>query len=68
MSIYNYTPMEAPPGQGGNIPFADQGNQKLTLASLDVNQIQTLNRTATLDMNYGLTERLGFRSRCPLST
>jgi Putative MetA-pathway of phenol degradation len=64
-AIYNYTPMEAPPGQGGNIPFADQGNQKLTLASLDVNQIQTLQRTATLDMNYGLTERFGLQVTLP---
>ncbi len=64
-AIYNYTPMEAPSGQGGSIPFADQGNQTLTLANLNVNQIQTLMRTATLDMNYGLTERFGLQVTLP---
>ncbi|MDN5942791.1 MAG: hypothetical protein L0H94_12985, partial [Nitrospira sp.] len=47
-AIYNYTPMEAPSGQGGSIPFANQGNQTLTLANLNVNQIRTLMRTAIL--------------------
>jgi len=64
-AIYNYTPMEAPSGQGGSIPFADQGNQTLTLANLNVNQIRTLNRTATLDMNYGLTDRFGLQVTLP---
>jgi len=64
-AIYNYTPMEAPPGQGGSIPFANQGNQTLTLASLNVNQIRTLMRTAILDMNYGLTERFGLQVTLP---
>jgi len=64
-AIYNYTPMEAPSGQGGGIPFANQGNQTLTLANLNVNQIRTLMRTATLDMNYGLTERFGLQVTVP---
>ena len=64
-AIYNYTPMEAPPGQGGSIPFANQGNQTLTLANLNVNQIRTLMRTAILDMNYGLTERFGLQVTLP---
>ena len=64
-AIYNYTPMEAPSGQGGSIPFANQGNQTLTLANLNVNQIRTLMRTATLDMNYGLTERFGLQVTLP---
>jgi hypothetical protein len=63
--IYSYTPSEAPPGQGGSIPFADQGNRTLTLANLNVNQIRTLMRTATLDMNYGLTERFGLQVTLP---
>ena len=53
------------PGQGGSIPFANQGNQTLTLANLNVNQIRTLTRTATLDMNYGLTERFGLQVTLP---
>jgi hypothetical protein len=60
-AIYNYTPMEAPSGQGGGIPFSDQLNKRLTLANLNVDQIRTLQRTATLDMNYGLTERFGLQ-------
>ena len=64
-AIYNYTPMEAPSGQGGSIPFSNQGDQTLTLANLNVNQIRTLNRTATLDMNYGLTERFGLQVTFP---
>jgi outer membrane putative beta-barrel porin/alpha-amylase len=64
-ALYNYTPMEAPPGQGGSIPFADQGNRTLTLASLNASQIRTLMRTATLDMNYGLTERFGLQVTLP---
>ncbi len=63
--IYNYTPNEAPPGQGGSIPFSDQGNRRLTLANLNVNQIRTLVRTYTLDMNYGLTERIGLQVTVP---
>lgn len=57
--IYNYTPMEAPAGQGGSIPFANQGAKTLTLVNLNVDRIATTTRTATLDLNYGLTERLG---------
>lgn len=64
-AIYNYTPSEAPPGQGGSIPFANQGNRTLILANLNANQIRTLVRTATLDMNYGLTERLGLQVTLP---
>ncbi|MGC4098152.1 MAG: transporter [Nitrospira sp.] len=63
--IYNYTPMEAPPGDGGRIPFANQGARTLTLANLNVNSIETKTRTATLDLNYGLTERLGIQVAIP---
>lgn len=63
--IYNYTPMEAPSGGGGRIPFANQGEKTLTLANLNVNSINTSTRTATLDLNYGLTERLGIQVAIP---
>ncbi|MDH5502303.1 MAG: transporter [Gammaproteobacteria bacterium] len=63
--IYNYTPMEAPAGQGGSIPFANQGAKTLTLANLNVSRISTTTRTATLDLNYGLTERLGLQVAIP---
>ena len=64
-TIYNWTPMEAPPGEGGRIPFANQGERTLTLANLDVNRIETTTRTATVDLNYGLTERLGIQVTIP---
>ncbi len=64
-AIYNWTPMEAPPGDGGRIPFANQGARTLTLANLNVNRIETTTRTATLDLNYGLTERLGIQVSIP---
>ena len=64
-AIYNYTPMEAPPGEGGRIPFASQGDRTLTLANLNVNRIETTTRTATLDLNYGLTDRLGIQVAIP---
>lgn len=64
-AIYNWTPMEAPPGEGGRIPFANQGERTLTLANLNVNRIETTTRTATLDLNYGLTERLGIQVSIP---
>ncbi len=64
-AIYNWTPMEAPPGDGGRIPFANQGARTLTLANLNVNRIETTTRTATLDLNYGLTDRLGIQVAIP---
>lgn len=64
-AIYNWTPMEAPPGDGGRIPFANQGAKTLTLANLNVNRIATTTRTATLDLNYGLTEHAGIELTIP---
>jgi hypothetical protein len=29
-AIYNFTLMEAPPGEGGRIPFANQGDRTIT--------------------------------------
>ncbi len=64
-AIYNYTPSWTPAGQGGNIPFADQENRRLTLANLNSSQIWTHVATATLDMNYGLTDRFGLQVTLP---
>lgn len=64
-AIYNYTPMEAPTGEGGSIPFANQGEKTLTLANLNVNSISTTTRTAILDLNYGLTDRFGIHVAIP---
>jgi len=64
-AIYNYTPSWTPAGQGGGIPFADQENRQLTLANLNSSQIWTHVQTATLDMNYGLTDRFGLQVTLP---
>lgn len=63
--LFNYTASEAPPEQGGGIPFANQQNGTLTLANINVRQIRTLVRTATLDLNYGITERFGIEVALP---
>src|SRR5262245_58179098 len=55
-AIYSYTPSWTPAGHGGNIPFANQENKQLILANLNSSQIWTHVQTATLDMNYGLTD------------
>jgi Putative MetA-pathway of phenol degradation len=64
-AIYNYTPSWTPSGQGGSIPFADQENRTLTLANLNSSQIWTHVQTATLDMNYGVTDRFGLQVTLP---
>lgn len=64
-AIYNYTPSWTAAGEGGNIPFADQANKRLTLANLNSSQIWTHVKTATLDMNYGVTDRLGLQVTLP---
>lgn len=63
--IYNHTPSEAASGQGGGIPFSSQGTRQLILANLNVKDIRTLVRTTTLDVNYGLTDRLGLQVTVP---
>ena len=64
-AIYNYTPSWTPAGQGGSIPFANQGNRTLTLANLNSSQIWTHVQTGTLDMNYGVTDRFGLQVTLP---
>ncbi|MGH7220040.1 MAG: transporter, partial [Nitrospiraceae bacterium] len=64
-AIYNYTPSWTAAGQGGDIPFADQENHRLTLSSLNSSQIWTHVQIATLDMNYGVTDRFGLQVTLP---
>jgi len=64
-TIYNYTPSWTPVGQGGSIPFADQEHRRLTLANLNSSQIWTHVQIATLDMNYGVTDRFGLEVTLP---
>jgi hypothetical protein len=62
---YTYTPNEIPPGGVNTIPFANQQTKQLILGNSQVNQLSTLVQTATLDVNYGLTERLGLEVMVP---
>lgn len=62
---YSYTPNGIPPGGASAIPFANQQTKQLILANSQVSQLATLIQTATLDINYGLTERLGLEVMVP---
>jgi Putative MetA-pathway of phenol degradation len=62
---YSYTPNGIPPEGANTIPFANQQTKQLILANSQVNQLSTLVQTAALDVNYGLTERLGIEVLVP---
>lgn len=62
---YSYTPNGIPPEGAGSIPFANQQTKQLILANSQVSQLATRVQTATLDINYGLTERLGLEVMVP---
>lgn len=62
---YSYTPNGIPPEGAGSIPFANQQTKQLILANSQVSQLSTLVTTAALDINYGLTERLGLAVMVP---
>lgn len=62
---YTYTPNEIPPGGVATIPFANQQTKQLILANSQVSQLSTLVTTAALDINYGLTERIGLELLVP---
>lgn len=61
--IYNYTPMRAIPGTTGIIPGVDTPNRQLILDHHQ--ETRTITQTATLDFNYGITERLGLELTIP---
>ena len=63
--MYTYTPNEIPPDGAGTIPFANQQTKQLILANSKVSRLSTLVETATLDINYGLTERIGLELMVP---
>ncbi len=62
---YTYTPNEIPPSGVETIPFANQQTKQLILANSQVSQLSTLVQTASLDFNYGLTERIGLQVLTP---
>jgi hypothetical protein len=62
---YTYTPNEIPSTGVGTIPFANSQLKQLILANSKVSQLSTLVKTAALDLNYGLTERVGLEVLIP---
>lgn len=62
---FTHTPNEIPPEGANTIPFANQQTKQLILANSQVNQLSTLVQTGVLDLNYGLTERIGIQVQVP---
>lgn len=62
---FTHTPNEIPPEGANTIPFANNQTKQLILANSQVSQLSTLVQTATLDLNYGVTERLGLQIQVP---
>jgi hypothetical protein len=62
-AIYNYTPMRLLDGTNGVIPGLDQGNRQMILDHHQ--ETRTITQQATLDLNYGLTERFGLQLTLP---
>src|SRR6185295_3065855 len=62
-AIYNYTPMRLLDGTNGIIPGIDQGSRQMILDHHQ--ETRTITQIATLDLNYGLTERFGLQFTLP---
>lgn len=62
---FTHTPNDIPPEGANTIPFANQQTKQLILANSQVNQLSTLVQTGVLDLNYGLTERIGLQVQVP---
>ncbi len=62
-AFYNYTPMRLLGGTSGVIPAIDQQGRRLILDHHQ--ETRTITQTYTLDLNYGLTERLGVQVTIP---
>jgi len=62
-AIYSYTPMRILSGTNGVIPGIDQGVRQMILDHHQ--ETRTVTQQATLDLNYGLTERFGLQITLP---
>src|SRR5574341_42369 len=62
-SIYNYTPMRLLDGTSGVIPAVDQGSRQMILDHHK--EARTITQQATLDLNYGVTDRFGLQITVP---
>ncbi|HZH49567.1 MAG TPA: hypothetical protein VFD86_07335 [Nitrospira sp.] len=61
--IYSYTPMRLLPGTNGVIPGIDTSQRQLILGHHQ--ETRTITQMATLDVNYGITERWGLQITIP---
>ncbi len=61
--LYNYTPMRVLGGTSGIIPGVDQASRQMILDHHQ--ETRTITQQATLDLNYGLTERIGLQVTLP---
>ncbi len=55
--IYSYTPMTLPSGSNGIIAEADQTTRRII--PNHHRELSTITNSHTLDLNYGITDRLG---------
>jgi hypothetical protein len=62
-AIYNYTPMRLLDGTNGVIPAVDQTERQMILDHHK--ETRTITQQATLDLNYGLTDRFGLQLTLP---
>jgi len=62
-TIYNYTPMRLLGGTDGVIPAVDQASREMILGHHQ--ETRTITQQATLDLNYGLTDRFGIQFTLP---
>jgi Putative MetA-pathway of phenol degradation len=61
--IYNYTPMRLLDGTSGVIPAVDQASRQMILDHHK--EARTITQQATLDLNYGVTDRFGLQITIP---
>jgi len=62
-TIYNYTPMRVLDGTSGVIPAVDQTTREMILDHHQ--ETRTITQQATLDLNYGVTDRFGLQLTLP---
>jgi hypothetical protein len=62
-AMYNYTPMRVLDGTSGVISAVDQASRELILDHHQ--ETRTITQQSTLDLNYGLTDRVGLQLTLP---
>ena len=62
-AIYNYTPMRLLSGTNGVIPAVDQASRQMILDHHQ--ETRTITQQATIDLNYGVTDRVGLQFTLP---